>query len=119
MRIGISPTTIVSPSRTRVTRSTSIEPEGEGDEDAPPHAPSPVEFHAPPPFITRGFWLVCGSVCNSGGGVIWLPTATAKVTTATPTTSFLATHRPRRRLNRITFVMVGNVHKTMARVCQV
>lgn len=36
-RIEINPTTMVSLSRTRVTRSTSIEPEGEGEDDVPPH----------------------------------------------------------------------------------
>ena len=118
MRIGINPTTMVSPSRTRVTLSISIEPVGEGEDDEPPHATCVVEFHAPPPFSTRGLWLGVGSVCIGGRGAIWLPKATAKVTTATPTTSFLATHRPRRRLNRITFVMMTGDHRTMARVWQ-
>jgi hypothetical protein len=45
-----------------------------------------------------------------------MPTVTAKVTTATPTTSFLATHGPRWRLYLIEFVMAGSVHRTVARV---
>lgn len=106
IKFGIKhPPSYVGASASRVTRSTSIEPEGEGGDDVPPHAHWPVEFHAPPPFSTRVFWLGVGSVCNSGGAVIWLTTATASAATSTPTTSFLATHRPRRRLVRIAFVM--------------